>query len=230
LYWPPQPGGKSEGAAGIYAFGGEAIPRKVQLMGYQMKPSSSIAVRPRIWAKDLLLAFGFTALMVVAARIRLHLPFTPVPVTMQTGAAILSGLILGSRLGAISQLQYMALGLAGVPVFANPLSGPAALMSPSFGYIPGFAIGATLAGWSWQKLGRRGLGNATLAAAFGACAIYATGVPWLAGWYMVTSGWPASVCVIQAWLQGLAPFLGADAVKVAAAAAIAAGMSGRRAG
>jgi len=187
------------------------------------------AIKSRVQARDVLLTFGFTALTVLAARTSVHLPFTPVPVTMQTLAAILAGMLLGSRLGALSQLQYLALGLAGAPVFANPPhGGPAAVLSPSFGYIPGFVVGAFLAGWSWEKLGRRGLPNAALAGALGAAAIYAAGVPWYTGYLMLTTGRPATECVVRSWLQSAAPFIGVDAFKVAAAAAIVSRLRLRR--
>ena len=187
-----------------------------------MKKILAGAIWPRVRSKDVLLAFLFTGATAAAARTSFHLPFTPVPVTLQTLSAILAGLTLGSRLGALSQLQYLALGLAGAPIFANPpYGGPAAFLSPSFGYIPGFAAGAFLAGWSWERVGRKSFAGAALAAALGAAAIYAAGVPWLAGYLIVTTGQTASECAVQSWLTGAAPFIGADALKVVVAAAIA---------
>jgi len=185
-----------------------------------MKLTSISAVRTRISSKDILLVFGFALLMCLAARTKIQLPY--IPITFQTMVAVLAGLMLGSKLGAISQAQYMAMGLAGAPVFANPpYGGPAMMLSPSFGYIPGFILGAFIAGLSWEKLGRRGMGNAVISAALGAAAIYMTGVPWFAGYLMITTGQPTSICVTQAWISGLAPFVVPEVFKVCTAAMIA---------
>lgn len=187
-----------------------------------MKLTSISAVRTRVNSRNILLVFGFVLLSAVAARTKIHLPYILLPITLQTMVAVLAGLVLGSRMGALSQAQYLAMGLAGAPVFTYPpFGGPAMLLSPSFGYIPGFILGAFVAGLSWEKLGRKGMKNAVISAAFGAAAIYMTGVPWLAGYLMATTGQSASVCVGQAWLTGFAPFVGAEAFKISAAAMIA---------
>lgn len=187
-----------------------------------MKLTSISAVRTRVSPRDILLVFGFALLAGLAARTKIHLPYILIPITLQTMVAVLAGLMLGSRLGALSQAQYMVMGLAGAPVFAYPpYGGPAMLLSPSFGYIPGFILGAFVAGLSWEKLGRRGMKNAIISAAFGVTAVYVTGVPWLAGYLMITTGQSASACVAQAWITGLAPFAIPEPFKVYAAAVVA---------
>jgi biotin transport system substrate-specific component len=193
-----------------------------------MKMISVDAVRPRIRTKDILLTVAFTALTIAAARFSFKLPFTPVLITLQTLTVILAGMVLGSRLGALSQVQYMVIGLAGAPVFSLGIGGPAALLTPSFGYVPGFILAAFLSGWAWEKLGRKGLLNAAISAAMGACAIYLIGVPWLSIFFMITTGKPAEWCATQAVMAGMAPFLGVDACKVAIAATIVAGSRARR--
>ena len=79
----------------------------------------------------------FTALIAIGAFIRIPVPV--VPFTLQFLFTTLAGVLLGSRLGAISVVLYIALGLLGVPVFAEG-GGPGYILKPSFGYLPGFAI------------------------------------------------------------------------------------------
>ncbi|MEN6370959.1 MAG: biotin transporter BioY [Armatimonadota bacterium] len=187
-----------------------------------MKLTSIGAVKTRVNTKSILLVFGFALLSAVAARTRFCLPYILIPITLQTMVAALAGMILGKKLGALSQAQYLVMGLAGAPVFTYPpFGGPAMFLSPTFGYIPGFILGAYVAGLAWEKLGRRGMKSATISATLGIASIYIIGVPWFAGYLLVTTGQPASVCVAQAWLTGLAPFVGAEVFKVITAAAIA---------
>jgi hypothetical protein len=91
----------------------------------------------------MLLAALFTALIAAGTWIRIPLP--PVPVTMQTFFVILAGLLLGWRGGLLSAGLYMALGLAGVPIFTGG-GGIQSVLTPTFGYIVGFLPGAALAG------------------------------------------------------------------------------------
>lgn len=85
----------------------------------------------------------FTALAAVGAFIKIPLP--PIPFTMQTLFVVLSGLLLGSRLGALSIAVYVALGLIGVPVFTQG-GGLGYLLKPTFGYLIGFILDSWIAG------------------------------------------------------------------------------------
>ena len=83
----------------------------------------------------------FAALMMIGANITAFAPFLVVggvPITLQTFFAILAGLLLGSRLGAISMTVYMFIGLAGAPVFAKFSGGFGQIISPTFGFIVSF--------------------------------------------------------------------------------------------
>src|SRR5699024_5057533 len=91
----------------------------------------------------------FVALTAIGANITSILPFMViggVPITLQTFFAILSGLILGSRLGAFTMFLYMMLGLAGVPVFARFKGVVSMPLSPTFGFIVSFILIAYVAG------------------------------------------------------------------------------------
>jgi biotin transport system substrate-specific component len=86
------------------------------------------------------------ALAAVGAQIAIPLPFSPVPFTLQVPAVILSGLLLGSRHGALSQIVYLLLGAAGAPVFAQFSGGFAHLVGPTGGYLLSYPLAAAVAG------------------------------------------------------------------------------------
>jgi biotin transport system substrate-specific component len=88
----------------------------------------------------------FAALMAVGANVSPFLMIGGVPVTLQLMFAILAGGVLGSRLGAISMVTYMLIGLMGAPVFAQLKGGPVQLLSPTFGFIVSFIAVAYVTG------------------------------------------------------------------------------------
>lgn len=100
-------------------------------------------LRKQSTVKDMTLCAMFTGLIIVGAFIRIPIPY--VPFTLQLLFTMLAGLLLGKRLGAMSVLLYIILGLLGVPVFTEG-GGLMYLFKPSFGYIIGFAVGAYLTG------------------------------------------------------------------------------------
>jgi biotin transport system substrate-specific component len=103
-------------------------------------------------AKKIALCFAAAAFTGLAAQIRVPLASTPVPVTGQVFAVLLSGVFLGRRYGALSQVIYVSLGAAGVPWFAGWTSG--ALLGLTGGYLVGFIPAAALVGWfAGLKLG-----------------------------------------------------------------------------
>jgi biotin transport system substrate-specific component len=92
-----------------------------------------------------LLSLAMSCFTGVMAQIAVYLPWTPVPVTGQTLAVLAAAMVLG-RWGALSQVLYIAIGLAGVPWFAGASGGPAVAAGPTFGYLAGFVVTAYLAG------------------------------------------------------------------------------------
>lgn len=160
----------------------------------------------------LVIAFSlFTAAM---ARLIIDLPFTPVPITGQTFAVLLTGALLGSRLGVAAMLAYTAEGSLGLPVFA-PQTSPA-----SYGYIVGFIAAALIVGWFADRGWTRDLPLTIVAMLAGEVAIYFFGLLWLAHFV------PADKVLDF----GLYPFLLGDAIKlVAAALVVPAGWRLRRA-
>ena len=95
--------------------------------------------------KGMVLCAMFTALIAIGAFLRIQLPISPVPYTLQFLFVNLAGILLGSRRGLTAVGLYIMLGLAGVPIFSTG-GGFEYLFRPTFGYILGFALGAWLAG------------------------------------------------------------------------------------
>ncbi|MCL5104388.1 MAG: biotin transporter BioY [Armatimonadetes bacterium] len=152
---------------------------------------------------------AFTA---VCAQVAFYLPENPyVPITMQTFAVVLCAMMLGSRLGALSQLEYLAAGMLGAPVFAGFKPGPAAVAGPTLGYLVGFVAAAYVVGLFIEST-RRTLASGLIAGLLGVAVIYTFGLAWLTIWgRAIFPGWAS-------WMAGAAPFVGLDAVKVTLAA------------
>jgi biotin transport system substrate-specific component len=128
----------------------------------------------------------FTLLTALGAAVSVPLPFTPVPMTLQTLFVLLAGVTLGPRLGLLSMALYLLLGTAGYHVFAGGSWGLTTLFGVTGGYLLGFALAqpviGTLArrhGGTWRDL--------LLAALAGKVIVYACGLAWLAVWLNV--GW-----------------------------------------
>ena len=91
------------------------------------------------------------AFVAVAAQFEILTPFSPVPETLQGGALLLVGLVLGPRLGAAALATYVAAGIAGLPVFSGGDFGFIWILSPTGGYLMAFPLGAFLAGYVSQN-------------------------------------------------------------------------------
>jgi biotin transport system substrate-specific component len=158
-----------------------------------------------------------TVLTAVAAQISLTLPFTPVPFTFQPMVVLIGACALGGRLGMTSQVLYLLLGLAGLPVFAaSPLlpQGVARLIGPTGGYLMAYPLAALVTG----ALAERGLDRryrtSLVAMAAGLAVIFAGGLSWL----MIVL--PPAQGFAGALRTGFTPFIVGDAIKLAVAAGV----------
>jgi biotin transport system substrate-specific component len=109
-------------------------------------------MRSRSRATDLALIAGFAALIAVCAILPAIPTTTPVPITLQTFAVLLSGAVLGARRGCLAVLLYIAAGVAGLPIFSGGASGLAVLQGPSVGYIVGFPLAAAMCGFLVERM------------------------------------------------------------------------------
>jgi biotin transport system substrate-specific component len=160
--------------------------------------------------RDVLLVLGFSALIAVTSRLEIHLPFTPVPITLQTLFVLLTGAALGSKRGALAMLAYLAMGAAGLPVFANGAGFMYLLVSPTAGYLWSYPIAAFVVGWLCERHLDRNFWTSVFAMLPSSLIIYAIGVPWLA--------FIAHLTFSQALIAGMAPFIAGDLFKLVVAA------------
>ena len=159
-----------------------------------------------------------TVLTAVAAQISFPLPFTPVPFTLTPMVVLLGGVVLGSRLGMASQVLYLLLGIAGLPVFApSPILPPGLLrlLGPTGGYLMSYPFAAFVTGALAERAFDRRYLSSVLAMAAGLGIIFAFGVTWLA-----LLARPAGAGFGEALRTGFYPFFPADLIKICVAAAI----------
>lgn len=161
---------------------------------------------------------AFTLITILSAKVSIEIG-GPVPFTLQTLAVMLAGMVLGARDGALSQITYVALLVAGLPYDSRGL-GTAALFGPTGGFIIGFIGAAWLTGALVEK-GETRFWQRWLAGVVGIAVIYFFGVIWL----RIYGGWvfPNGMTWEAAWAAGVAPFLFYDLLKAVLAAGISEG-------
>jgi len=102
--------------------------------------------------RDMVFVALFTAIMAALGFVPpIFLSFTPVPITLQTMGVMLSGSLLGARLGGLSQLVFLLLVAAGAPILSGGRGGLSVLVGPSAGYIFSYTIAAFIIGWGIMK-------------------------------------------------------------------------------
>jgi biotin transport system substrate-specific component len=155
---------------------------------------------------DLTLAGMFVALMAIGANITSFVPFMVVggvPITLQTFFAILAGAILGSRLGSITMIIYLLVGLVGVPVFAEFGAGPSTIISPTFGFIVSFIFTAYVIGKIVGK--KNSVGIFVFASLVGLAINYLIGTNWMYFAYKFWAAAPEGFTYKMAWLWMVVP-------------------------
>lgn len=150
----------------------------------------------------------FLILTVLGGFVRIPLPFTPVPITLQTLFVLLSGAFLGGRLSGCVQLSYIILGIAGIPIFTNAGFGLVYVLGPTGGYLLGFILAGLFTGKFIKYAG---------AAASRVFAVFC-----LADFILLASGMLRLKAVLgcslnNAFLIGFVPFIYADLAKIFAA-------------
>jgi biotin transport system substrate-specific component len=169
-----------------------------------------------------ILALGFACLTGLVAQIRFYLPYTPVPVTGQVFAVLLSGVILGKWYGGLSQGLYAGIGAAGIPWFSGLKGGLAVLSGVTGGYIIGYIAAALVIGWFTDRYVKsRSFIGMFILMLLGIAIIYLFGVVQLSIVLGVNSQ--------KAIELGAIPFIGVDVFKALIACVIAVGVTPRTA-
>jgi len=150
------------------------------------------------------------ALMTAGAYI--SIPVGPVPIVLQNMFVFLAGLLLGSRWGLASVAVYLLAGACGLPVFAGGMGGIGRIVGPTGGYLIGYLPAVFLTGYISEK-GKARFRVDVIAMICGTVVLYACGVNWLK--ILTGMSWSKALTV------GMYPFLIGDALKIAAAAAVA---------
>lgn len=147
---------------------------------------------------------GASGLIALCSQIKIDLPFTPVPLTLQTLAVLLIGASLGSRKGVWAILLYFAQILIGLPVLSGGVSDPLIFLGPKGGYVLGFCLQAFLMGWCVEKLPWSKSVTLFVGGIVACSAQLGFGVLVLAQFV----GWNA------VWTMGLYPFLPGEMLKI----------------
>ena len=144
------------------------------------KPETLIgtALAPLDWIRSVGLVLGFSLLMALSAQ--LVIPIGPVPFTGQTFVVLLTGALLGSRLGAITMIVYLVEGASGLPFFYGGSGGLAHLLGPTGGYLVAFPAAAFITGAFAEHDWDRRFATAVAAMAIGSLVITLSGWTWLA--------------------------------------------------
>lgn len=157
--------------------------------------------------RELLLTALFAALTAVGAFIRVDIPF--VPFTLQFFFCAFAGILLGSRLGALSQIVYVVIGLIGIPVFTKG-GGISYIFQPTFGYLLGFIVCAWVIGRISESIKKQNFISILLSVVSGLLVLYLIGVPYLYFIYRFFLNSPKSVIWVITYGFGL--FIGGDIV------------------
>jgi biotin transport system substrate-specific component len=161
-------------------------------------------------ARECSLVIGFALFTAALAQVRIPLGFTPVPVTGQTLAVLLSGATLGAWRGASSQFLYWLLGMVGLPFYSNGTSGWSVATGPTMGYLVGFVVAAAVVGRLAEYHQDRRTLTSVAAMTLGSLIIYVCGATWLA----VDLDIPFATGEQNAIALGVTPFLVGDVIKM----------------
>ncbi|MFF3101269.1 biotin transporter BioY [Viridibacillus arvi] len=168
--------------------------------------TSTVNSKSKLRTVDLVYCALFATLMMIGANITSFAPFMViggVPITLQAFFAILAGLVLGSRLGALSITVYMLIGLAGAPVFARFGGGFSQILSPTFGFVVAFILVAFIVGKIVEN--NRSKKMYITAAIIGVIVSYLIGTNWMYAAYMLWFSAPEAFNYKMAWLWMMPP-------------------------
>ncbi len=155
--------------------------------------------------RNMIITSLFAALICISAYIVVPLPFSPVPITLQTLFIMLAGLLLPVGYAGLVVIIYLLLGIIGLPVFSGGASGIGSLLGPTGGYLFGFLIGAMVISILVRTSSNKFTTSFISSIIGGIVVVYALGVPWLS--YKTGMG------IGKAFAVGAVPFLLGDILK-----------------
>lgn len=166
---------------------------------------------PRLTIKQLALTGLMTAVICILGPIAFKIPVSPVPISLGSLGIYFVLSVLGMKLGTLSVVIYILLGLAGLPVFTDFMGGPAKLFGPTGGYIIGYIFMAVICGFFVDKWYEK-TALEFLGMILGTLALYLFGTVWL--------GYQLSLSFAEALLAGVIPYIPGDLIKMAVALSI----------
>jgi biotin transport system substrate-specific component len=176
--------------------------------------SYAVSFRPQLKKEallyDFVLIIGASIFIAVSAQIAFNVPFSPVPVTGQTFAVILTGALLGSRRGSLAVITYLFEGISGLPVFAHAQFGLIHLFGPTGGYLIGFIPAAFICGFLVENGWGKTFLSSTGIMFVGTIVIFISGLTWL----------KIFVGNENIWVMGFYPYLTGAVIKIVLAASI----------
>jgi biotin transport system substrate-specific component len=175
-------------------------------------------------ARKIFFVLAMACITGLSAQIRIPLPFTPVPITMQTFFVLLAGVLLGRNWGGISQIIYVGAGVLGVQWFTGGLGGYGVIFGPTGGYLIGFILTAFFLGYATDKYLKMRTFFPVLAMMTFACffLIYIPGLVQLGFYlYAINGSFPGLIPLLT---MGLFPFIPGAVIKILLASAVAAGI------
>ena len=167
------------------------------------------ALYPLDWTRSVSITVAFSLLVALSAQI--VIPVGPVPVTAQTFAVLLTGALLGSRLGAMAIILYLIEGASGLPFFYGGHSGIGHLLGPTGGYLVAFPAAAFITGAFAENGWDKRFPTAVVAMAIGSIVIMLSG--W--AWFALVTHTPAAAAFQLTVLK----FIPGDIIKILLAAA-----------
>ena len=170
----------------------------------------SAALAPLDWPRSVGLVIVFSLFIAAAAQFAIHIG--PIPITGQTFAVLLTGALLGSRLGAAAVIAYLVEGAIGLPFFAGGAAGIVRFFGPTGGYLVAFPAAAFVTGAFAEQGWDKNYLQAVVAMAVGSAIVFLGG--W--AWYSVLTSTPP----LAAFQIAVLPYLPGDAIKIALAAAV----------
>ena len=194
------------------------ILQKMNIKRRKMMYTESKNGTKKLTTYQLTLTAVMAAVICVLGPISIAIPVSPVPISLASMAVYLAVTVLGMKLGTLSCLIYLLLGLVGIPVFAGGSAGAAKLFGPTGGYLIGYLFLALIAGAFVGRFAKN-IAFAALGMILGTIVLYALGTAWLA--------YSAGMDFQAALWAGVIPFIPGDLVKMVIAVLLGSAVRGR---